>query len=53
MEEIIVDALTPEDFVLLEKILKRFTISIDSDISYQEVVDLHSKVTDIINIICE
>jgi hypothetical protein len=47
MEELIVEGLTEEDFILLEKILKAHNISINSDVSFDDLKELYAKVKQI------
>ena len=47
MEELIVEGLTEEDFILLEHILKTYSITLNSDISIEELKELYAKVKQI------
>ncbi len=49
MNEVIVEGLEPKDFIILEKILRTYKISIDSDISFDSLLDLHNKVQQVID----
>lgn len=49
MDEVIVEGLSQENFVVLEKILKSYKVSIDSDISFDDVVDVYNKVKEIVD----
>ena len=48
MDEIIIEGLSQENFIILEKILKSYKVSIDSDISFDDVVDVYNKVKEIV-----
>ena len=48
MEELIVEGLEKEDFIVLEKILKTYKVSLSDDISFQDIINLHSKVKQIV-----
>lgn len=47
MEELIVEGLTEEDFILLEQILKTYSITLNSDISVDDLKGLYIKVKQI------
>ncbi len=49
MEEVIVEGLEPSDIVILEKIIKNFKVSIDDNISFEEVRQIHNKVKQILD----
>lgn len=53
MSEIIVEGLCPEDFKILEKILKTYNVSLSSDITFEELVSLHNKVKQIVDYLSE
>lgn len=53
MEELIVEGLEVEDFVVLERILKTYKVSIGDDISFQDIINLHAKVKQIVNCLQE
>ena len=47
MEELIVEGLSTEDFILLEKLIRTYPTTLDSDISYQNITSLYSKIKQI------
>lgn len=49
MEELIVEGLEAEDFIVLERILKTYKISIGDSVSFQDVTNLYTKVQQIVN----
>ena len=49
MEELVVEGLTPEDFIFLEKILKSYPITLESEINHGTLTNLHNKVKQITN----
>jgi hypothetical protein len=53
MEELIVEGLTPQDFNLLREILRTHRVSIDSAISFNDIINLYSKITEIVNCLRE
>ena len=48
MDELIVEGITPSDFLLIKKILETYSITIESEISFKDIKDLHDKVIDIV-----
>lgn len=48
MEELIVEGLEKEDFIVLGKILKTYKVSISDDVSFQDVINLSNKIDQII-----
>ena len=48
MNELVVEGLTPEDFLLLKEIITTFNISLSSDIEFAELSKLASKVEQIV-----
>lgn len=53
MEELIVEGLTAEDFIVLEQIIKTYKVSLNDDISFDKIQDLFSKVKQIVDCIKE
>ncbi len=49
MNELIVEGLTPEDFVLLQKIISTYNVSVSSDIRWEELIKLLTKIEQINN----
>jgi hypothetical protein len=49
MNELIVEGLTPEDFRLLQKIISTYNISVASDIKWDELIKLLTKIEQINN----
>lgn len=49
MEEVIVEGLNPKDFIVLEQILRTYKVSLDSNILYADIVELHNKIKQIID----
>jgi hypothetical protein len=49
MEELIVEGLTAENFIVLEKILKNYKVSLAGDISFAEILELHGKVKQVVD----
>lgn len=47
MNEIIIEGLEPKDFDLLEKILKTYLITLESKISYNDLLNLYNKIKQI------
>jgi hypothetical protein len=48
MEELIVEGITPDDLILLKKILETYTVSINSEISFSDITNVYAKITDIV-----
>lgn len=48
MKEVIVEGLEIEDFIVLERILKTYKASIEGDICFQDIINLHTKVEQIV-----
>ena len=48
MEELIVEGITPEDLLLLKKIIETYTVSIKSEISFNDVCNIYNKISDIV-----
>jgi hypothetical protein len=48
MEELIVEGITPEDLSLIKKVLETYTISIVSEISFDDISNIYNKITDIV-----
>jgi hypothetical protein len=48
MEDIIVEGLQESDFILLEQILRNYSVSIGSSVSFQEITDLYIKINQIV-----
>jgi hypothetical protein len=48
MEELIVESITSDDLILLKKIIETYTLSIKSEVSYQEVSNIYAKIVDIV-----
>lgn len=40
MEELIVESITSDDLILLKKVIETYTLSIKSEVSYQEVSNI-------------
>lgn len=53
MKEVIVEGLEAEDFVVLEKIIRSYKVSIDDLISFQEVQDIYTKVKQVLDYLQE
>jgi len=53
MDEVIVEGLEPKDIVILEKIIRNFKVSIDDDISFAELQQIHNKVKQILDYLQE
>ncbi len=53
MDELIIEGLDTNDFIVLEKVLKRFKVSIDDDIPYFIVESLYKKVKQIVDYLDE
>ena len=53
MEEVIVEGLEPGDIVVLERIIKNFKVSIDDNISFEEVQQVYNKVKQILDYLQE
>jgi hypothetical protein len=53
MREIIIEGLDVEDFLCLQKIIEKFNISLNDDISFEEVSKLHNKIQQVISHISE
>ena len=49
MNEVIVEGLETNDFVILEKILRTYKVSLESDISFENILNLHNKVRQVID----
>ena len=49
MDELIVEGITSEDLILLKKILETYTVTIKSEISFDDVCMLYNKITDVVN----
>ncbi len=48
MNELIVEGLEPSDFVVLEKIIRNFKVSIEDDVSFDEIANIHNKVKQVL-----
>jgi hypothetical protein len=48
MEELIVEGITPEDLLLLKRIIETYTVSIKSEISFDDISNIYNKITDIV-----
>ena len=48
MNELIVEGIEIEDFLLIKKILETYKVSINSEISFKEVQNLYNKIIDIV-----
>jgi hypothetical protein len=48
MEELIIESITPEDFLLIKKILETYKVGIMSDVSFNELHSIYEKITDIV-----
>jgi uncharacterized FlgJ-related protein len=53
MEELIVEGLTTENFLVLEKLIKTYKVSLNDDISFEDIQDLYNKVKQIVDCIAE
>jgi len=49
MKEIVVEGLDEYDFILLKKIIETYPITVSGDVTYNEVEDIYTKVTHILN----
>lgn len=49
MDELVVEGLTPEDFKLVQAILKSYKVSLCDTISFEDVNNLYSKISEIVN----
>lgn len=49
MKEVVVEGLEEADFIVLEKILKTYKVSLSDDISFEDIRNLHTKVEQIVN----
>ena len=49
MDELIIEGITPEDLILLKKILETYTVTIKSEISFDVVSNIYSKISDIVS----
>lgn len=48
MEELVVESVTLEDFLLIKRVLETYNINIKSEISYEEIQSVYKKITDIV-----
>ena len=48
MEELIVEGITPEDFLLIKKILETYKVDMYSDITLEDIRSTHAKISDIV-----
>jgi hypothetical protein len=53
MEELVIEGLTPSDFITLEKILKTYKVSLSDDIKMDDIKVLYIKVSEIVNYLNE
>jgi hypothetical protein len=53
MEELIVEGLEAGDFIVLERIIKSYKVSLDDEISFQDIKNLHAKVKQIVDYLQE
>jgi hypothetical protein len=53
MNEVIVEGLEQEDFVILEKILKTYKVCIDSEVSFSDISCLYGKVKQVLDYLKE
>lgn len=44
MKELIVEGLEPKDFDILEKILKTYPLTLESEVTYEELCSLYDKI---------
>jgi len=44
MNELIVEGLEPKDFDILEKILKTYPLTLESEVTYEDLRSLHDKI---------
>jgi hypothetical protein len=49
MEELLVEGLTPEDFKILRDILKTYKVSLSDSISFDDIINLYSKINEIVD----
>lgn len=49
MEELVIEGLAPEDFKLLENILKSYKVSLNDSISYIDIVNIYNKIKEIVD----
>lgn len=44
MDEVIVEGLEPKDFDILEKILKTYPLTLESEVTYNELYSVYHKI---------
>ena len=49
MDEVIVEGLEENDFLILEKILKTYKVSLADEVSYSEFLNVYNKVKQVID----
>lgn len=53
MEEVVVEGLAVEDFIVLERIIKSYKVSLNDDITFQDIINLHTKLKQIVDYLQE
>lgn len=53
MDELIIEGLDASDFIVLEKVLKTFKVSIEDEIPYHAIEALYGKVKQIVDYLDE
>lgn len=49
MEELIVEGLTPRDFGMLRDILRAYRVSLNDSISFEDIINLYNKISEIVD----
>lgn len=49
MDELIVEGITPEDLLLLKRIIETYPVSIKSEVSFDEIYGIYNKISDIVS----
>jgi pantothenate kinase len=49
MQEIIVEGLDEQDFVLLKKIVETYKVSLNEEISFSEIEHIHNKLSQVLD----
>lgn len=49
MDELIIEGITPEDMLLLKRIIETYTVSVKGEVSFDDVSNIYSKISDIVS----
>lgn len=49
MDELIVEGITSSDFLLIKKLLESYSVTLEGEVSFNDIKSLYDKITDIVN----